>query len=174
MCELKQAIKEVWSPTHCMYDITPLYVPCRGGRYQLVYLKIRFTTWRNVLHWLRFFAIHLQSSVLPALLQIYCLLHIVILLVLIYCVTIELTGVSSVLQIAAASAQNLTLLDLGMAISFSTILIPALLGAEGDLSFTKEQASWFGRSSTINNRNIMIPALLRADRDLPFTKEQAS
>ncbi|KAG5680532.1 hypothetical protein PVAND_010037 [Polypedilum vanderplanki] len=51
-------------------------------------------------------------------------------------------------QILASTAKNLLLLDLGMAVSFPTIVIPALRGLkEHDsndiLSFTAEQASWF-------------------------------
>lgn len=52
-------------------------------------------------------------------------------------------------QILASTAKNLLLLDLGMAVSFPTIVIPALRGLKahdnGDfLSFTDSQASWFG------------------------------
>ncbi|KAL7033165.1 hypothetical protein ACKWTF_007494 [Chironomus riparius] len=51
-------------------------------------------------------------------------------------------------QILASSAKNLLLLDLGMAVSFPTIVIPALRGLKMHdnndiLSFTAEQASWF-------------------------------
>ncbi|XP_077289240.1 facilitated trehalose transporter Tret1-like [Arctopsyche grandis] len=41
------------------------------------------------------------------------------------------------------------LLDLGLAISIPAVVIPSLLGAEGPLSFTQEQASWFGSISLI-------------------------
>ncbi|KAM3956446.1 facilitated trehalose transporter Tret1 [Aphomia sociella] len=39
---------------------------------------------------------------------------------------------------------NLLLLDLGMAISFTTIALPNLLNATDGLSLNEEQASWFG------------------------------
>jgi hypothetical protein len=53
-------------------------------------------------------------------------------------------------QILASSAKNLLLLDLGMAVSFATIVIPALKGLKAHdnkdfLSFTDVQASWFGK-----------------------------
>lgn len=53
-------------------------------------------------------------------------------------------------QILASTAKNLLLLDLGMAVSFPTIVIPALRGLKAHdnqdiLSFTDVQASWFGR-----------------------------
>ena len=51
-------------------------------------------------------------------------------------------------QILASTAKNLLLLDLGMAVSFPTIVIPALRGLKAHdkdfLSFTDVQASWFG------------------------------
>jgi MFS family permease len=51
-------------------------------------------------------------------------------------------------QILASTAKNLLLLDLGMAVSFPTIVIPALKGLKAHdnqdfLSFTDSQASWF-------------------------------
>nr|XP_014290513.2 facilitated trehalose transporter Tret1-like [Halyomorpha halys] len=49
-------------------------------------------------------------------------------------------------QVLASTAKNMLLLDLGMTVAFSTIVIPAL--REGNdpkgLSFTPEEASWFG------------------------------
>lgn len=48
-------------------------------------------------------------------------------------------------KILAGTTQNLMMLDLGISMSFSTIVIPALLGAEGPISFTEEEASWFGK-----------------------------
>lgn len=58
-------------------------------------------------------------------------------------------------QILASTAKNLLLLDLGMAVSFPTIVIPALRGLKahdsGDfLSFTDSQASWFGEKIILN------------------------
>lgn len=58
-------------------------------------------------------------------------------------------------QILASTAKNLLLLDLGMAVSFPTIVIPALRGLKAHdnndiLSFTDVQASWFGNKSKIN------------------------
>lgn len=55
-------------------------------------------------------------------------------------------------QVLASTAKNLLLLDLGMAVSFPTIVIPALKGLKPHdnndiLSFTDVQASWFGRNS---------------------------
>ena len=52
-------------------------------------------------------------------------------------------------QILASSAKNLLLLDLGLAVAFPTIVIPALRGiknrAEDEfLTFDAVQASWFG------------------------------
>ncbi|XP_077289108.1 facilitated trehalose transporter Tret1-like [Arctopsyche grandis] len=52
-------------------------------------------------------------------------------------------------QILAATAQNFMFLDVGLAVSIPAIVIPNLLGAEGSLSFTQEQASWFGTISLI-------------------------
>lgn len=46
--------------------------------------------------------------------------------------------------------KNLLLIDLGMAVAFSTVAIPVLRGLQQDrnpdevLHFTKEQSSWFG------------------------------
>lgn len=50
-------------------------------------------------------------------------------------------------QILASTAKNLLLLDLGMAVSFPTIVIPALRGLKAHdnsdfLTFTDSQASW--------------------------------
>lgn len=56
------------------------------------------------------------------------------------------------LQILASTAKNILLLDLGLALCFSTIVIPALTGDDKEhnpdeiLRITPEQASWLGRS----------------------------
>ncbi|KAJ8711695.1 hypothetical protein PYW08_008649 [Mythimna loreyi] len=50
-------------------------------------------------------------------------------------------------QLLASMAPNLLLLDLGMAISFATIVIPDLLNSPEGLSFTENEASWFGSLS---------------------------
>jgi len=55
-------------------------------------------------------------------------------------------------QVLASTAKNLLLLDLGMAVSFPTIVIPALKGLKAHdnmdfLSFTDSQASWFGEKT---------------------------
>ena len=52
-------------------------------------------------------------------------------------------------QILASTAKNFLLLDLGMAVAFPTIVIPALRGLKNvdmneTLSFSNTQASWFG------------------------------
>lgn len=52
-------------------------------------------------------------------------------------------------QILASTAKNFLLLDLGMAVAFPTIVIPALRGLKNRapdefLHFTPAQASWFG------------------------------
>lgn len=53
-------------------------------------------------------------------------------------------------QILASTAKNFLLFDLGLAVAFPTIVIPALrgtienLGEPETLYFTEEQASWFG------------------------------
>lgn len=52
-------------------------------------------------------------------------------------------------QILASTAKNFLLLDLGMAVAFPTIVIPALRGLKNRandefLNFTPVQASWFG------------------------------
>ncbi|KAL1116672.1 hypothetical protein AAG570_005144, partial [Ranatra chinensis] len=46
-------------------------------------------------------------------------------------------------QVLASSAKNLILFDNGLVLSFSTIVIAALLNSGGRISFTNEQASWF-------------------------------
>lgn len=66
-------------------------------------------------------------------------------------------------QILASTAKNLLLLDLGMAVSFPTIVIPALKGLKAHdnqdfLSFTDSQASWFGEIKSL------FIAFLRAQR----------
>ncbi|XP_032522237.1 facilitated trehalose transporter Tret1-like [Danaus plexippus] len=50
-------------------------------------------------------------------------------------------------QLIACSSSFLLLFDLGMAINFSTIIIPALLDSKGEISFDESQASWFGSIS---------------------------
>lgn len=62
-------------------------------------------------------------------------------------------------QILASTAKNLLLLDLGMAVSFPTIVIPALRGLKAHdnqdfLSFTDSQASWFGKKVYINSSEL--------------------
>ncbi|XP_059058786.1 facilitated trehalose transporter Tret1-like [Achroia grisella] len=47
-------------------------------------------------------------------------------------------------QVIACMSPNLLLLDLGMAISFTTIALPNLLNAPEGLSLNDVQASWFG------------------------------
>uniref|UniRef100_A0A0A9WSX5 Facilitated trehalose transporter Tret1 n=4 Tax=Lygus hesperus TaxID=30085 RepID=A0A0A9WSX5_LYGHE len=49
-------------------------------------------------------------------------------------------------QIIASTVKNLLLMDLGMTIAFSTIVIPVLLDGKDSkgLVFTEENASWFG------------------------------
>lgn len=55
-------------------------------------------------------------------------------------------------QILASTAKNFLLFDLGLAVAFPTIVIPALRGTIENLDnpetlfFTEEQASWFGKS----------------------------
>lgn len=54
-------------------------------------------------------------------------------------------------QILASTAKNLLLLDLGMAVAFPTIVIPALRGLKAHdvdnviTTLTDAQASWFGK-----------------------------
>lgn len=43
------------------------------------------------------------------------------------------------------------LLNLGLSVTFPSIVIPSLLEAEGNLSLTQEQASWFGMNINIFN-----------------------
>lgn len=56
-------------------------------------------------------------------------------------------------QFLACMAKNLLLFDLGLALGFSTIVIPVLRGLQQDrnpdetLHFTAEQSSWFGTLS---------------------------
>ncbi|XP_028041478.1 facilitated trehalose transporter Tret1-like [Bombyx mandarina] len=50
-------------------------------------------------------------------------------------------------QLIACMSPNLLLLDLGMAVSFPTIALPALLNATEGLSLTQVEASWFGSIS---------------------------
>lgn len=53
-------------------------------------------------------------------------------------------------QFLACLAKNLLLFDLGLAVSFPTIVIPVLRGLQADrnpdefLAFTDEQSSWYG------------------------------
>ncbi|XP_045454634.1 facilitated trehalose transporter Tret1-like [Melitaea cinxia] len=53
-------------------------------------------------------------------------------------------------QIVASMSSFLLLFDLGMAINFSTIMIPALLNASEGLSLNEEEASWFGSVSFLS------------------------
>jgi hypothetical protein len=50
-----------------------------------------------------------------------------------------------VFQILANVAANLLVLDLCMAIAFTTILIAATLNAKDDLIIDEHQASWLGK-----------------------------
>jgi hypothetical protein len=50
------------------------------------------------------------------------------------------------LQILANIAVNLLMLDLCMAIAFTTVLIAATLNAENDLSINEDEASWLGKT----------------------------
>ncbi|XP_023948769.2 facilitated trehalose transporter Tret1-like [Bicyclus anynana] len=50
-------------------------------------------------------------------------------------------------QFIACLSSYLLLLDLGLAVNFSTIMMPALLNAKEGLSLTETQASWFGSMS---------------------------
>ncbi|KAL4717200.1 hypothetical protein ACJJTC_017087 [Scirpophaga incertulas] len=50
-------------------------------------------------------------------------------------------------QFLAIMSPNILLLDLGMAISFSTIALPDLLNSSEGLSMNENQASWFGSIS---------------------------
>jgi len=49
-------------------------------------------------------------------------------------------------QVLASTAKNMLLLDLGMTISFPTIVIPKLRNTDDPLALNDEQASWFGKS----------------------------
>lgn len=63
-------------------------------------------------------------------------------------------------KVLACSVKNLLLIDLGMAVAFSTIVIPVLRGLQHDrnpdeiLHFTKEQSSWFGTYNEQTSRAI--------------------
>lgn len=54
-------------------------------------------------------------------------------------------------QILASTAKNLLLIDIGLAIAFPTIVIPALRGLQPNkypnetIQFTAEQATWYGK-----------------------------
>ena len=52
-------------------------------------------------------------------------------------------------QILANVAANLLVLDLCMAITFTTILIAATLNAKDDLSIDEHQASWLGKITPV-------------------------
>lgn len=60
------------------------------------------------------------------------------------------TSILTSTQILASSAKNLLLIDIGLAIAFPTIVIPALRGLQPDkyphesIQFTAEQATWYG------------------------------
>lgn len=69
-------------------------------------------------------------------------------------------------QILASTAKNLLLLDLGMAVSFPTIVIPALRGLKAHdnqdfLSFTDSQASWFGKKIQIDSSKFLKRSILQ-------------
>jgi len=49
-------------------------------------------------------------------------------------------------QVLASTAKNMLLLDLGMTVSFPTIVIPRLRNTDDPLALDDEQASWFGKS----------------------------
>ncbi|CAH2095258.1 unnamed protein product [Euphydryas editha] len=53
-------------------------------------------------------------------------------------------------QIIASISSYLLLFDLGMAINFSTIMIPALLNSKEGLSLDETEASWFGSVSFLS------------------------
>jgi hypothetical protein len=52
-------------------------------------------------------------------------------------------------QILANVAANLLVLDLCMAITFTTVLIAATLNAKDDLSIDEHQASWLGKITLV-------------------------
>jgi hypothetical protein len=54
--------------------------------------------------------------------------------------------VCTCVQVLASTAKNMLLLDLGMTISFPTIVIPKLRNTDDPLALNDEQASWFGKS----------------------------
>jgi hypothetical protein len=54
-----------------------------------------------------------------------------------------------VFQILASVAANLLVLDLGMAITVTTVLIAATLNAKEDISIDEDQASWLGKITQI-------------------------
>lgn len=82
-------------------------------------------------------------------------------------------------QILASSAKNLLLLDLGMAIAFPTIVIPALRGLKPHdshdiLTLTDVQASWFGKKkkfSSVNHRGLKINSPQLASRSFSSRSE---
>ena len=47
-------------------------------------------------------------------------------------------------QVLATMACNMVALDVIFTLAFSTVAIAQLYGAEGDLSFDSDQASWIG------------------------------
>jgi hypothetical protein len=47
--------------------------------------------------------------------------------------------------VLASTAKNMLLLDLGMTVSFPTIVIPKLRDPAGPLVLNDEQISWFGK-----------------------------
>lgn len=51
----------------------------------------------------------------------------------------------SCLQFLATSAVYLNLFDMGMALGFPTIMLPALRSGEESVMFNEGQASWFGK-----------------------------
>jgi hypothetical protein len=52
-------------------------------------------------------------------------------------------------QVLANVASNLLVLDLCMAIAFTTIIVAATLNAKDDLSIDEYQASWLGKVTQV-------------------------
>lgn len=65
------------------------------------------------------------------------------------------------LKILASSAKNLVILNFGLIISFSTILIPALTGLNSKnnpnetLRITPEESTWLGKKNTFYSKTII-------------------
>ena len=62
-----------------------------------------------------------------------------------YAITVPSIAKTFALQILANVAANLLVLDLCMAIAFTTILIAATLNAKDDISIDEDEASWLGK-----------------------------